>query len=70
MAEKRERTFYRVYEVDGESGNEEFYAEAEGPDALAEARNYAAEIDPFPFFGVSNHAAVYKVTEVEERIEW
>jgi hypothetical protein len=48
---------YRVYEIT--DGEEDFYAETEGPTAEAEAMGYARSCP---------EAAVYRVTTVEELI--
>lgn len=72
MSGKRGRIFYRVYEVDVETGDEGMYAEAEAADptkALAEARNYAAQIDADQSeIGQCYMSAIYKVHEIEERV--
>lgn len=69
MSEKRERTYYRVYEVMIETGDEEYYAEAEGPNALLEAQGYAVDIDTDDSeLGRLYKSAIYKVTEIEEKV--
>lgn len=64
MIQKRHRVFYRVYEI-APDGTEEFYAEAEGPDAYDAARLYATRINND---GTEFTSAIYHVTEVEEAL--